>query len=81
MITVPCSCEGVQLTRCLLEIQFRGEETVLVTPLVEEGKAVDLVDLDFSKAFGTNSYTILEKLTAHGLDGCTVSWVKTWLDG
>lgn len=53
----------------------------MVTPLVEEGKAVDLVDLDFSKAFGTNSYTILEKLTAHGLDGCTVSWVKTWLDG
>lgn len=53
----------------------------MVTPLVEEGKAVDFVDLDFSKAFGTNSHTILEKLTAHGLDGCTVSWVKTWLDG
>lgn len=24
---------------------------------------------------------ILEKLTAHVLDGCTVSWVKNWLDG
>ncbi|KAK4819810.1 hypothetical protein QYF61_011829 [Mycteria americana] len=24
---------------------------------------------------------ILEKLAAHGLDGCTLPWVKNWLDG
>lgn len=53
-----------------------------MTCLVEKGKSVDLVYLDFGKAFDTNSHTILlEKLTAHGLDGCTVSWVKIWLDG
>ncbi|KAK4813551.1 hypothetical protein QYF61_009594 [Mycteria americana] len=53
-----------------------------VTHLVDEGKAVDVVYLDFSKAFDTVSHCILlEKLAAHGLDGCTLRWVKNWLDG
>ncbi|KAK4824656.1 hypothetical protein QYF61_017029 [Mycteria americana] len=53
-----------------------------VTRLVDEGKAVDVVYLDFSKAFGMVSHSILlEKLAAHGLDGCTLRWVKNWLDG
>ncbi|KAK4819913.1 hypothetical protein QYF61_014648 [Mycteria americana] len=53
-----------------------------VTRLVDEGKAVDVVYLDFSKAFDTVSHSILlEKLAAHGLDGCTLRWVKSWLDG
>ncbi|KAK4825521.1 hypothetical protein QYF61_000034 [Mycteria americana] len=53
-----------------------------VTRLVDEGKAVDVVYLDFSKAFDTVSHGILlEKLAAHGLDGCTLHWVKNWLDG
>ncbi|KAK4820735.1 hypothetical protein QYF61_004416 [Mycteria americana] len=53
-----------------------------VTRLVDEGKAVDDVYLDFSKAFDTVSHSILlEKLAAHGLDGCTLHWVKNWLDG
>ncbi|KAK4828307.1 LOW QUALITY PROTEIN: hypothetical protein QYF61_025319 [Mycteria americana] len=43
-----------------------------MTRLVDEGKAVDVVYLDFSKVFDTVSYSILlEKLAAHGLDGCT----------
>ncbi|KAK4819525.1 hypothetical protein QYF61_006018, partial [Mycteria americana] len=53
-----------------------------VTCLVDEGKAVDVVYLDFSKAFDNVSHSILlEKLAAHGLDGCTLRWVKNWLDG
>ncbi|KAK4827694.1 hypothetical protein QYF61_020828 [Mycteria americana] len=45
-------------------------------------KAVDVVYLDFSKAFDTASHSILlEKPAAHGLDGCTLRWVKNWLDG
>ncbi|KAK4814671.1 hypothetical protein QYF61_024978 [Mycteria americana] len=53
-----------------------------VTCLVDEGKAVDVVYLDFCKAFDTVSHSILlEKLAAHGLDKCTLCWVKNWLDG
>ncbi|KAK4828106.1 hypothetical protein QYF61_023468, partial [Mycteria americana] len=47
-----------------------------VTCLVDEGKAVDVVYLDFSKAFDTASHSILlEKLPAHGLDGVVVNGV------
>jgi len=48
-----------------------------VARLVDEGKAVDIVYLDFSKAFDTvPDSTLLEKLAAHGLDGCTLCCVK-----
>ncbi|KAK4818426.1 hypothetical protein QYF61_012960, partial [Mycteria americana] len=53
-----------------------------VTHLVDEGKAVDGIYLDFSKAFDIVSHSILlEKLMAHGLGRCTLRWVKNWLDG
>ena len=53
-----------------------------ITHLVNEEKAVDVVYLDFSKALDTFSHSILlENLAAHGLDGCTLCWVKKWLDG
>ena len=49
---------------------------------MDEGKAVDIIYLDFSKAFDTVSHSILlEKLVAHGLDRCAVHWVENWLDG
>jgi len=49
---------------------------------VNEGKAVDVVYLGFSKAFDTVPHSILlEKLSAHGLDGCTLRWIKNWLNG
>ena len=48
-----------------------------VTCSVDEGKAVGVVYLEFSKAFGIVSHSILlEKLAARGLDGCTLRWVK-----
>ena len=53
----------------------------LVTRLVDEGKAVDVVYLDFSKAFDTVSHIILlRKLTVYGLDWCILCWVKNWLE-
>jgi len=43
---------------------------------------VDVIYLDFSKAFDTVSHSILlEKLAAHGLDGCTLHRIKNWLNG
>jgi len=48
-----------------------------VTHLVDEGKAVDVVHPDFSKAFHIVPHSILlQKLAAHGLDGCTLCWMK-----
>ena len=43
---------------------------------------MDVVYLDFSKVFYTISHSIpLEKLAAHDLDGCTLHWIKNWLNG
>ena len=53
-----------------------------VTPIVDKGKAVDVIYLDFSKVFDIVPHSILmEKLAAHGLDRCTLHWVKNWLKG
>jgi len=53
-----------------------------VTHLVDEGKAVDVIYLDFSKAFDSVPHSILlEKLAARDLDGCTLRWIKNWLNG
>ncbi|RMB92607.1 hypothetical protein DUI87_30916 [Hirundo rustica rustica] len=46
------------------------------------GRAVDVVYLDFSKAFDTVSHsTLLDKQAACGLDRSTLCWVRNWLDG
>ncbi|GAB0178392.1 mitochondrial enolase superfamily member 1 [Grus japonensis] len=49
---------------------------------VDEGRAVDVVYLDFSKAFDTIFHNILiSKLRKCGLDEWTVRWVENWLNG
>ena len=49
---------------------------------MDEGKALDVIYLDFSKAFHTIPHSIRpEKLAAHGLDGCMLCWTKNRLDG
>ena len=54
----------------------------LATCLMDEGKAVDIVYLDFSKAFDTVSHgIILQKLAVCGLDRYTLGWVRNWLEG
>jgi len=51
-----------------------------VTCLVNEGKAVDVVSLDFRKAFDTAPHSILlDKLSNCGMSKFTVSWVKNGL--
>ena len=53
-----------------------------MTHPVDEGRTVDIVYLDFSKAFNTVSHSIvLEKLAAHGLSRYSLGWVENWLDG
>jgi len=53
-----------------------------VTHLVDKGKAVDVVHLDFSKAFDSVPHSILlEKRAAHDLGGCALHCIKNWLNG
>ncbi|CAM4609227.1 unnamed protein product [Lepidochelys olivacea] len=48
---------------------------------MDEGKAVDVLFLDFSKAFDTVSHNILaSKLKKYGLDEWTIRWIESWLD-
>ncbi|CAM4513480.1 unnamed protein product [Caretta caretta] len=52
-----------------------------ITGSVDEGKAVDVLYLDFSKAFDTVSHSILvSTLRKYGLDECTIRWVESWVD-
>ncbi|KAK4811145.1 LOW QUALITY PROTEIN: hypothetical protein QYF61_019776 [Mycteria americana] len=53
-----------------------------VTHLVDEGKAVDVAFLDFSKAFDAVPHRILlDKLSSCEMSRYTVRWVKNWLKG
>ncbi|PKU39506.1 hypothetical protein llap_10188 [Limosa lapponica baueri] len=58
------------------------DRRVRMTGWVDEGRAVDVVCLDFSKAFGTVSPNILlGRLRKCGLDERTVRCAKNWLNG
>ena len=53
-----------------------------MTGWVGEGRAVDVVYLDLSKAFDTVSHKILtRKLGKRGLEERTVRWTENWLNG
>ncbi|KAJ7425670.1 rna-directed dna polymerase from mobile element jockey-like [Pitangus sulphuratus] len=64
---------------CLIKLIAFYEET---TTWRDEGRAVDIVYLDFSKAFYTASHNILVgKLKKCGLDEWTVGWIENWMSG
>jgi len=53
-----------------------------MTGWVDKLRAVDVVYLDFSKAFDTVSHNILlGKLRKCGLDEWSVRWIENWLNG
>ena len=53
-----------------------------ITSWVDGGRAVDVIYLDFSKAFDTVSHDILlAKLIKCAIDEWTVRWVENWMTG
>ncbi|CAM4715861.1 unnamed protein product [Caretta caretta] len=51
-----------------------------ITGSVDMGKAVDMIYLDFSKAFDPVSHSILASKLKYGLDEWTIRWIENWLD-
>ena len=54
----------------------------LVTKSLDVKEEVDVIFLDFQKAFDTVSHPVLVgKLSDCSIDECTVTWVANWLQG
>ena len=62
---------------CLSQLLSHIDE---ILSLLEEGKDVDVIYIDFSKAFDKVDHTILlRKLKALGIDGKLLSWIESFL--
>jgi len=49
---------------------------------VQQNKPVDVIYLDFQKAFYKVPHArLLRKLEAHGIDGSILKWIGEWLSG
>ena len=60
--------------------------TKLITPIegisfaLDHQKQIDIMQLDFSKAFDTVPHQqLLTKLRYYGINGSTYNWIQTWL--
>ena len=53
-----------------------------VTDYIDKGYPVDVIYLDFQKAFDKVSHRrLIHKLTAHGIGGKVLNWIRDWLSG
>ena len=51
-----------------------------VTGYIDEGYKVDVIYLDFAKAFDRVPHRrLLDKLKGHGIDGKVFNWIESWL--
>ena len=53
-----------------------------ISRMLDEGKDVDIVYLDYAKAFDKVPHKrLIDKLRAHGVDGKVLFWIEEWLNG
>ena len=53
-----------------------------VSGLVDNGECVDVIFLDFAKAFDKVPHLrLIKKLASHGIDGKLLEWISQWLTG
>ncbi len=68
----------VSVLPCKLLLDLWAVE--LITKLLDEGSAVDLIYLDFSKSFDSvNHRLLLHKLRGYGIAPIVISWVECFL--
>ena len=54
----------------------------VVTDILDDGDPVDVIYLDFAKAFDKVPYErLFKKLRSHGIDGKISGWIRDWLTG
>ena len=64
---------------CLTNLLEFFEE---VTRKLDKGESVDVIYLDFQKAFDKALHRrLLKKLKAHGVKGKILAWIEDWLTG
>ena len=64
---------------CLTNLLVLMEE---VTNYIDSGYPVDIIYLDFQKAFDKVPHSrLLMKLAAHGINGNVLKWIEGWLCG
>ena len=69
----------VEKKSCLSNLLSFLEE---VTNYVDQGHPVDILYLDFSKAFDSVPHQrLLSKIRAHGIGNVLVDWIEDWLSG
>ena len=52
----------------------------VITKLLDEGHSVDVMFLDFSKAFDKVPHIrLMSKVRAHGINGTVANWIEEWL--
>jgi hypothetical protein len=53
-----------------------------ISSQVDNGEAVDVIYLDFQKAFDKVPHRrLVKKITAYGIGGTLTNWIKSWLTG
>ena len=52
-----------------------------ISVILDQGDAVDIVYLDFKKAFDTVPHKrLLKKIESHGIGGKVLAWIRAWLE-
>eukprot|EP00061_Rhincodon_typus_P010730 g35247.t1 len=50
-----------------------------VTNVINEGRAVDVIYMDFSKAFDKVPHLrLIQKIKMHGIHGDLAAWIQNW---
>ena len=69
----------IQKKSCLTNLLEFNE---FVAPHVDKGKPVDIVYLDFQKAFDkVPHHRLVNKLEAYDISGKILRWLESWLTG